>query len=950
MDKGAHYYKCDFQVHSPRDRGWTGKKIGVNSEEIATLSTEAKKQITEDRIQFAKEYLEKARNAGLNAIAITDHHDVTFAKIFRKVANQENEAYKAASQFEKIITVFPGIELTLANPASQCLLIFDADFNDANLDSVLNFLGIEPSNEYAKFTVETQRISQEIINDLVHLHKKLDELGYCRGKYILLPHVGNGGQHSILRQGFHEHYRKMPCVGGYVDKAISTEAGYQNIINGGDVNYGNKSIALLSTSDNRFEDGREFGQYGTWIKWAEPTAEAIRQACLAKESRVSQEDPELPQIFIKSIDVTTSKFLGTFNINLNQQYNAFIGGRGTGKSTILEYLRWGLCDQTTQNADVEEMSLIEKRRNALIQKTLTEVNGEVRITMEKNGILHIVKRNSASKEILLKIGDGEFQQVKEDDIRKLLPIQSYSQKQLSDVGVKTEELKRFIEQPISGRLDGLKFQLNETGLKLKSSYNQFIRKKEVEHEIENFNLELQSLNTRVANIRKSLKGISDEDQATINKKPKYEAEQTIISNSKNELHVFENKADELLRLLESYPEPLGSIEELENKQLIQNISSEIDTKFTEIKAVASSLKSIFSNESLKNLNKHIDEWNQKKGAFEVAYEIAKGKSQSSQQQLQEIQKIEKRISEINKVITDRKLLLKEIGNPEEEFTIQRQNWERYHNEKIQLLNEQAARFTDLSKNLIKAEVTKSINLQPLKLQLKSIFEGTRIREERIDAILDHIKSSGNPIKEYTAIIEEFRLLAELKVSEDKTLKIPETPILEFCGFTEEHKSKICNKINSDSWLSISTNELEFIPEFYYTTNNTLGDVIPFSAASAGQQATALLTVLLNQPGIPLLIDQPEDDIDNRAIDQIIKNIWEAKKKRQLIFTSHNANLVVNGDAELVVCCDYKDSNSQTRGIIKVEGAIDTRAVKNEITAVMEGGEKAFKLRKEKYGF
>src|SRR5690606_33762971 len=187
---------------------------------------------------------------------------------------------------------------------------------------------------------------------------------------------------------------------------------------------------------------------------------------------------------------------------------------------------------------------------------------------------------------------------------------------------------------------------------------------------------------------------------------------------------------------------------------------------------------------------HIAEWNQKKEAFESAYEVAKGKSQSSQQQLQEIQKIEKRISEINKVIAERKLLLKEIGTPDEEFRTQKRNWEKFHNEKIQLLNEQAARFSDLSKNLIKAEVTKSINLQPLKLQLKNIFEGTRIREERIDAILHQIKESENPIKEYTAIVEEFRLLAELKVSEDKTLKIPETPILEFCGSTEEHKSKI----------------------------------------------------------------------------------------------------------------------------------------------------------------
>ncbi len=195
-----------------------------------------------------------------------------------------------------------------------------------------------------------------------------------------------------------------------------------------------------------------------------------------------------------------------------------------------------------------------------------------------------------------------------------------------------------------------------------------------------------------------------------------------------------------------------------------------------------------------------------------------------------------------------------------------------------------------------------------------------------------------------------RSLAELKVSEDKTFSLPETQILTKCGFSDDHKSKICNKIATDDWARLFTDELEFYSEFYYITNKELGDVIPFAEASAGQQATALLTVLLNQPGIPLIIDQAEDDIDNRAIDQIIKNIWEAKKKRQLIFTSHNANLVVNGDAELVICCDYKDSASQTRGIIRVEGAIDKELVKSEITSVIEGGEKAFKLRKDKYGF
>ena len=126
--------------------------------------------------------------------------------------------------------------------------------------------------------------------------------------------------------------------------------------------------------------------------------------------------------------------------------------------------------------------------------------------------------------------------------------------------------------------------------------------------------------------------------------------------------------------------------------------------------------------------------------------------------------------------------------------------------------------------------------------------------------------------------------------------------------------------------------------------------IPFENASAGQQATALLYILLNQEGEPLLIDQPEDDIDSNAITEIIKLIWNCKKNRQIIFTSHNANMVVNGDAELILVCGYRDDGNYSLGNIKVEGAIDDIEVKKEITTIMEGGEKAFKLRQAKYGF
>ena len=90
MGKGVHFYKCDFQVHSPRDRGWTGNKFGVNKDALEPLTAEQKKRMIDDRIQFTKEYLLKARNAGLNAIAMTDHHDVVSVRTIRKVAVVKN--------------------------------------------------------------------------------------------------------------------------------------------------------------------------------------------------------------------------------------------------------------------------------------------------------------------------------------------------------------------------------------------------------------------------------------------------------------------------------------------------------------------------------------------------------------------------------------------------------------------------------------------------------------------------------------------------------------------------------------------------------------------------------------------------------------------------------------------------------------------------------------------
>jgi type III restriction enzyme len=149
-------------------------------------------------------------------------------------------------------------------------------------------------------------------------------------------------------------------------------------------------------------------------------------------------------------------------------------------------------------------------------------------------------------------------------------------------------------------------------------------------------------------------------------------------------------------------------------------------------------------------------------------------------------------------------------------------------------------------------------------------------------------------------------------------------------------------------LELSLVEIESEPAFEYQSREN--DYIPFKNASAGQQATALLKTLLNEIGPPLIIDQPEEDLDNPVISEIVEQVWIAKQKRQIIFASHNANLVVNGDAELVVWCDYRKAGDQSGGKIVGEGAIDVPLVREAIKKIMEGGEAAFKARRAKYGF
>jgi type III restriction enzyme len=210
----------------------------------------------------------------------------------------------------------------------------------------------------------------------------------------------------------------------------------------------------------------------------------------------------------------------------------------------------------------------------------------------------------------------------------------------------------------------------------------------------------------------------------------------------------------------------------------------------------------------------------------------------------------------------------------------------------------------------------------------------------------NIRTDSDPLSTWEAVLTELETL--LLAGSDQQVTSEHTPNLTRLGIPEADQKKMQRKFTTDGWLDLALTAIEDEPIFLYRTKEK--EFIDFDQASAGQQATALLRVLLAQTGMPLIIDQPEEDLDSQVIEAVVTQLWKAKRGRQIIFTSHNANLVVNGDAELVIVCDYRTAGDHSGGRIRLEGAIDMPEIRDAITHVMEGGEKAFKLRQDKYGF
>ncbi len=187
------------------------------------------------------------------------------------------------------------------------------------------------------------------------------------------------------------------------------------------------------------------------------------------------------------------------------------------------------------------------------------------------------------------------------------------------------------------------------------------------------------------------------------------------------------------------------------------------------------------------------------------------------------------------------------------------------------------------------------------------------------------------------------------------------------------KSILKNTVILKKGFDIESALREVLADWYNTVYTVKMDGDTIQEMSPGKKALVLLKLLINlaESKCPILVDQPEDDLDNRSIyNDLISFLKEKKKERQIIVVTHNANIVLGGDAEEIIVANQFGKSSPNKqykfeyrsgsiennnpkynndGVID-RGILNSRGIQHHICEILEGGEKAFYLRKNKYHF
>ncbi len=697
-------------------------------------------------------------------------------------------------------------------------------------------------------------------------------------------------------------------------------------------------LPLLSFSDNPCDEGQSkhglwgIGRSYTWLKMhTGPDLESVRQAFLSFDMRVrnifeSRNIPDIePELWIQKVEIenTLLNENDTIEVSFNPQLNTIIGGRGSGKSSIIRVIAGG-----TKSFDAENLDLIKaeqdnfyKQVNKKDKKGIFQKDSKITMYLnraEQSYKLEIddIQNMENQSRKLYRLEEGEWIEISDVNYLDFFKAQIYTQKQIYELAIDSNSLLSIIDRDIQ--------EIDQVVIDKDTKLNKVIAKCLEINDLEKtigeetrYITELKDIEEQISRYESS--GISE----VLKKKQKFETQSKIF----NDYYRTRNEQSEQLRKalddLEPGDEKITIIEDLELKDIMTQAVERYAQRKNSIKEILDLI-----NLDLENLKKEVEDSGWQNTGKDIATQynevVAKLRNEGINfDKLDEL--LEKKKSKINDL---------------DKVRVSKEKLEIIQEERKQLY----AEYSDASTQISQMRTKFLNNVIGQDTNVKFQIQRRRNRVSFIQMMKTVLNKSN------ATIDEDIEMFADIFFGKDGTEKFREVV------------QNIRNKNNTTDYAARTRAAItEMTPEafarmIYFIPEDDLvvsykpeksKKYIPLSNASAGQKTTAILTFLLAYGNLPLLLDQPEDDLDNKLVyDLIVTRLKKTKSKRQIIVVTHNANIPVNGDAEYIISMDSDTDLIKT----KYQGTMDDGNIRKEICDVMEGTQIAFEMRAKKYHF
>lgn len=931
--QGMRWLKVDFQVQTPEDnRHWADDDLRLQNPRRPLRNGEPDESDIQNK---AKRFLMRCHELELDAIGITDHNfsEKTEPRDWFLTHLVEQNKTVAKELGKPPLSIFPGFEVDLGY---HVLCLFEPATKVSHLrrvNMILIKLGLAENQRFRGGMPNALRRGDEPVS----LKALLDVVQKDHGGIVIAAHADQ--EDGLLAAGRNMDDYKLPGLLAVEVTTYPMPPRHSSILEGRDRNWsrGGRQPAYVQSSDakslktdaNGVPLANALGYRHTWVKSSKPSINSLRQAFLDGKSRLRLQParPSDQQTHPRIVFLKCSgfKFLADQEIFFSPNLNTLIGGRGTGKSTVLELLRFAFGrDQGSA------FSASTKAKFDRVRATFTE-EAEVQVGWESiPGQMDVISLRPRDGHVLIK---GEAHDL--EIFLRQLPVQFYSQQQLSELTDVDggDSLLAMIDEACSVELQALKGQESTLRAEIHQLFAGVDQIQALTDEISALKQELQELN-RQWQARSEVQTEAQQYQYAEAARRYFEQVQTQINE---DIRRFSLLADDL-----SFQGTLnnGQVEVWPRSEWFNELTRDAARIREMYRTKAAELAAQLRQEATK-LFQHGDGWDRISKELEGTKDVflmacrERGLQPQDVARLQEIdrarqakmQSLQQKEERLGALSPQRERLNTAMGDMDI-------LWEQQFNIRHQAALDINARAQGSIRVIIQKMADESGFIQAWnemapdgRSRLGRAWE--HIGKQLFESFSRHPQGADSPwvhIREVLAKRRDFPL-----------------SLLEY---QDELKPYLISQ--KDAWRNARlTRVQERVDIELYRADTTLVGSVQSKALSEGQRNTAVLNLLLAKGEGPIVIDQPEDELDSKFIyRELVPLLRKVKNQRQLILATHNANLPVNADTDLVYALEVE----QGLGVRLASGGLDRADTATAVLDIMEGSEEAFKRRLDKYHF